>query len=117
MIPLKRAAWPYFFQNIDQQKRLEGKLTDFAYSDDLTGLPNRRKMTEIAVSLKQQGKKFSFFYINLDNLKFINASIITARVTKWSSVLPKGCRHWRTAAAILPSRRGRVYRGPRIGTG
>lgn len=73
MIPLKRGGMAIYFQNIDEQKRLEGKLTDFAYADDLTGLPNRRKMTEIAVSLKQQEKKFSFFYINLDNLKFINA--------------------------------------------
>ena len=73
MMPLKLGGMAIYFQNIDQQKKLEGKLTDFAYSDDLTGLPNRRKMTEIAVSLKEEKKKFSFFYINLDNLKFINA--------------------------------------------
>lgn len=73
LIPVKRGRLAIYFQNINQQKILEGKLTDFAYCDDLTGLPNRRKMTEIALSLKDKKKKFSFFYINLDNLKFINA--------------------------------------------
>lgn len=73
MIPLKRGGIAIYFQNIDQRKKLEDKLTDFAYCDDLTGLPNRRKMTEIGISLKEKKKKFSFFYINLDNLKFINS--------------------------------------------
>lgn len=73
MIPQKRGGLVIYCQNINQQKKLEDKLTDFAYCDDLTGLPNRRKMTEIAVALKQKKKKFACFYINLDNLKFINA--------------------------------------------
>ncbi|PKH10265.1 EAL domain-containing protein [Planomicrobium sp. MB-3u-38] len=73
LIPLKNGGLAIYFQNIEQQKKLEEKLTEFAYYDFLTGLPNRRKMTEIAFSLKERKKKFSFFYINLDNLKFINA--------------------------------------------
>ena len=71
--PLKRGGIAIYFQNIDQRKKLEGQLMDFAYCDDLTGLPNRRRMTEIGISLKEKKKKFSFFYINLDNLKFINS--------------------------------------------
>ncbi|MCM3610508.1 EAL domain-containing protein [Planococcus sp. MERTA32b] len=73
MIPLKNGGLAIYFQNIEQQKQLEEKLTEFAYCDFLTGLPNRRKMTEIAFSLKEKKSRFSFFYINLDNLKFINA--------------------------------------------
>lgn len=73
LIPLKDGGLAIYFQNIEQQKQLEEKLTEFAYYDFLTGLPNRRKMTEIAFSLKEKKRKFSFFYINLDNLKFINA--------------------------------------------
>lgn len=73
MIPLKNGGLAVYFQNIDRQKKLEEKLTDYAYCDDLTGLPNRRKMTEIAIALKDKKKKFSLFYINLDNLKFINS--------------------------------------------
>ncbi|WP_422123826.1 EAL domain-containing protein [Planococcus sp. X10-3] len=73
LIPLKRGGVAVYFHNIDKQKKLEQKLTDYAYRDDLTGLPNRRKMTEIAYEMKEKEKKFTFFYINLDNLKFINA--------------------------------------------
>ncbi|WP_052131576.1 putative bifunctional diguanylate cyclase/phosphodiesterase [Planococcus sp. CAU13] len=73
LVPVENRGLAIYWQNIDQQKKLKEKLTDFAYFDFLTGLPNRRKMTEIALSLKEKGKKFSFFYLNLDNLKFINA--------------------------------------------
>ncbi|RLQ86611.1 EAL domain-containing protein [Planomicrobium sp. Y74] len=73
MTPLKNEGLAIYFQNTESQKQLEQKLMQFAYCDFLTGLPNRRKMTEIALSLKEKKRKFSFFYINLDNLKFINA--------------------------------------------
>ena len=73
MVPLKDGGLAVYFQNISKQKEYEFELMDYAYRDDLTGLPNRRKMTEIAVQLKEGNKNFSFFYINLDNLKFINA--------------------------------------------
>lgn len=73
MIPLKDGGLAIYFQNINKQKEYELELMDYAYRDDLTGLPNRRKMTEIAIELKKKSLKFSFFYINLDNLKFINA--------------------------------------------
>lgn len=73
LIPQKDGSLGAYWKNIDEQKVLEEKLMQYAYYDYLTGLPNRRKMTEIAVSLKERGRKFSFFYINLDNLKFINA--------------------------------------------
>lgn len=73
LIPLQSGQLTVYFQNIDQQKKLEGKLTEFAFYDFLTGLPNRRKMTELAFLLKKRKRKFSVFYINLDNMKFINA--------------------------------------------
>lgn len=73
LISIEEGGLAIYFQTIEQQKRLEEKLTDFAYFDYLTGLPNRRRMTEIAFSLKEKGEEYSFFYINLDNLKFINA--------------------------------------------
>lgn len=71
--PLKRGGLALYFQNISERKETEQKLMEYAYFDYLTGLPNRRRMTQIATSLKNQEVKFSFFYINLDNLKFVNA--------------------------------------------
>jgi len=71
--PLKRGGIALYFQDITDRKKTEEKLTEYAYIDYLTGLPNRRMMTHIAVSLREEKKKFSVFYINLDNLKFVNA--------------------------------------------
>ena len=71
--PLKRGGLALYFQDISDHKETEKKLTEYAYIDYLTGLPNRRMMTHIAASLRERNEKFSIYYINLDNLKFVNA--------------------------------------------
>jgi len=71
--PLKRGGLALYFQDISERKETEQKLTEYAYNDYLTGLPNRRMMTQIAMSLIEQKEKFSVFYITLDNLRFVNA--------------------------------------------
>ena len=70
--PLKRGGLALYFQDISERKETEQKLMEYAYYDFLTGLPNRRLMTEKAIALREQNEKFSVFYINLDNLKFVN---------------------------------------------
>ena len=71
--PLRRGGLALYFQDINERKNNEEKLREYAYFDFLTGLPNRRMLTEMAVNLKEENKKFSVFYINLDNLRSVNA--------------------------------------------
>jgi len=71
--PLKRGGLALYFHDISKRKKTEQKLTEYAYNDYLTGLPNRRKMTQIAMSLREKKGKFSVFYITLDNMRFVNA--------------------------------------------
>ena len=70
--PLKRGGLAIYFQDIGDQKLAEKKLTEYAYYDYLTELPNRRMLANITAALREQKKKFSIFFINLDNLNFIN---------------------------------------------
>ncbi|CEG22146.1 Cyclic di-GMP phosphodiesterase Gmr [Planococcus massiliensis] len=71
--PLSSGGMALYFQNINERKVTEEKLWEYAYTDFLTGLPNRRAMSELAKSLVQSKTKFTLFFINLDNLKVVNA--------------------------------------------
>lgn len=71
--PLSGGGLALYFQNINERKTNEEKLWEYAYTDFLTGLPNRRAMSELANSLIRSKKKFTLFFLNLDNLKVINA--------------------------------------------
>lgn len=71
--PLKRGGLALYFQDISKRKIAEEKLKEYAYYDYLTKLPNRRLLVKKASMLKKAKQKFSVFYINLDNLKFVNA--------------------------------------------
>lgn len=67
------------FEDITEQKLQEEKIKKLAYSDILTGLPNRTlfqdKLTEtISFSFTNQ-KKFALMFIDLDHFKNINDSM------------------------------------------
>ncbi|PSL40771.1 PAS domain S-box-containing protein/diguanylate cyclase (GGDEF)-like protein [Planomicrobium soli] len=70
--PLAIGGLAVYFQDIGKQKQAEITLTQYAYFDDLTGLPNRRNLIQEGLSFKGQEKPFSMYFINLDNLKLIN---------------------------------------------
>ena len=55
-------------QNFDELNRI-------AFSDDLTGLINRKKVVSSISNLIDQGKKFSIMFIDMDNFKIINDSL------------------------------------------
>lgn len=71
--PLASGGMALYFQNINERKINEEKLWEYAYTDFLTGLPNRRAMSKLANSLIQRKTKFTLFFVNLDNLKVVNA--------------------------------------------
>ncbi|WP_207062171.1 EAL domain-containing protein [Motiliproteus sp. SC1-56] len=67
------------FSDISQIKQAEKELTQLAYYDPLTALPNRalfrdRLAQEIAATRRQQGR-FALFFIDLDRFKDINDSL------------------------------------------
>ncbi|TWT03661.1 bifunctional diguanylate cyclase/phosphodiesterase [Planomicrobium sp. CPCC 101079] len=70
--PLANNGLAIYIQDVGERKKAEITLTQYAYFDDLTGLPNRRSLIKEGASLKGQDKFFSLYFINLDNLKLIN---------------------------------------------
>ncbi|TWT26466.1 EAL domain-containing protein [Planomicrobium sp. CPCC 101110] len=71
--PLKRGGLVIYIQDISEQKKMEEKLSASVNYDYLTELPNRRLLTARGHSLIEQKKKFTVFYLNVTNLKHINA--------------------------------------------
>ncbi|PSL40231.1 diguanylate cyclase (GGDEF)-like protein [Planomicrobium soli] len=71
--PLKNGGLALYFQDVSKLKKIEAKLSDSVNYDYLTGLPNRRHLSIKANSFIAQTKKFSIFYLNIDNLKLVNA--------------------------------------------
>ncbi|PWW27741.1 diguanylate cyclase/phosphodiesterase with PAS/PAC sensor(s) [Cytobacillus oceanisediminis] len=89
-------------RNITEQKKIEDKITELAYFDQDTGLPNRMKFTEqLDLLLKRAKKKrkiLAVLSIDIDRFKIINDSLghfagdmvlkeISERIEK---VLPSG---------------------------
>lgn len=64
---------------IEQRKRAENKLTEMAYRDDLTNLPNRRLFFEIAENVMHQARrnkqKCALLFIDIDGFKAVNDSL------------------------------------------
>lgn len=71
--PLAKGGLSIYFQDVSERKKTEVQLTEFAYYDYLTRLPNRKLITQKIQSLMEQKKKFSIFHLTVDNLNFINS--------------------------------------------
>ncbi|WP_066059329.1 sensor domain-containing protein [Robertmurraya korlensis] len=65
--------------DVDQRRKAEEQLQQYAYYDYLTGLPNRRlfdkKLTIALENAKQEKKKVMVLYLDLDRFKYINDSL------------------------------------------
>ena len=71
--PLKKGGLALYLQDVSERKKTEAQLAESANYDYLTGLPNRRLITQMTRSLLSEGKKFTVFHLNIHNLNFINA--------------------------------------------
>jgi len=67
------------FEDITDQRKQENKIKNLAYSDTLTGLPNRtafqEKLAETIASSAKYERKFALMFIDLDYFKNINDSM------------------------------------------
>ena len=67
------------FEDITEQRRQEHKIKNLAYSDTLTGLPNRTsfqdKLTEVITISSTENSKFALMFIDLDHFKNVNDSM------------------------------------------
>ena len=67
------------FEDITEQKKQENKIKNLAYSDTLTGLPNRTafqdKLDETIATSAKNKTKFALMFIDLDHFKNINDSM------------------------------------------
>ena len=67
------------FEDITEQKLQEEKIKHLAYSDILTGLPNRTlfqdKLDETIALSAKNSKKFALMFIDLDHFKHVNDSM------------------------------------------
>ncbi|RDU38176.1 PAS domain S-box protein [Neobacillus piezotolerans] len=59
-------------QDISERKLLEEKMNYYAFHDNLTDLPNRRKLIEVLTGMVSCHNKFSLLYIDLDMFKNVN---------------------------------------------
>ena len=65
-------------RHIQELERLQLKVSEIAYTDALTGLPNRRKITKIMrdiLSSTKTLKKHGVVFLDLDNFKNVNDSL------------------------------------------
>lgn len=64
------------FEDITEQKLQEEKIKNLAYSDTLTGLPNRAlfqsSLAEALIASSKNNNKFALMFIDLDRFKHIN---------------------------------------------
>ncbi|MBU3143625.1 diguanylate cyclase domain-containing protein [Clostridium sp. CF012] len=66
------------FTNITKLKEQQEKINNLAYYDSVTGLPNRVKLSEVVTEEIKKcdsiNNKFTLFFMDLDNFKFVNDS-------------------------------------------
>jgi len=65
--------------DIDDRKKAEQRIQHLAYSDSLTGLPNRRlvqdRLTQALASARRQKNRVALLFLDLDRFKNINDSL------------------------------------------
>lgn len=71
--PLAKGGLSVYFQDVSEKKKTEAQLTEFAYYDYLTRLPNRKLIIQKTQSLLEQEIGFSILHLTIDNLNFINS--------------------------------------------
>lgn len=59
-------------KDITQEKQAAALIKEMAYSDDLTGLPNKRKLEQVIEKLIDLNIPFAVLYIDFDRFKRIN---------------------------------------------
>jgi diguanylate cyclase (GGDEF)-like protein/PAS domain S-box-containing protein len=68
-----------FVRDITERKAAEARIKFLAYSDALTGLPNRRllqdRLTMALASARRRGHKVALLFLDLDRFKSINDSL------------------------------------------
>jgi len=66
-------------QDITERKHAESKIQSLAYSDALTGLPNRvlyqDRLSQAIAAAKRRGDRLAVLYLDLDRFKSINDSL------------------------------------------
>lgn len=67
-----KESYVYIIEEITDDRIKEQKLSQMAYKDTMTGIYNRRYLEEQAFKYMKAGEPFTFCYIDLDNLKYIN---------------------------------------------
>lgn len=89
-------------QNITEKMKIEEKVTQLAYYDQETGLPNRMKLTdtlkEMLEKAKKKKRKLAVFSIDMDRFNMINDSlghfagdtILKEIAFRIQNILPKG---------------------------
>ncbi|TWT27304.1 GGDEF domain-containing phosphodiesterase [Planomicrobium sp. CPCC 101110] len=71
--PMQWGGLAVYYQKLLENPEERREKSEYAYTDYLTGLPNRRKFEERMEYILQEEIPFSVLYINLDNFKHINA--------------------------------------------
>lgn len=65
-----------FCRNIARRKQMEAAMRDMAYLDALTGLPNRRmlsdRLQQVMASSRRSGNHVALIFLDLDNFKPLN---------------------------------------------
>lgn len=65
--------------DVTQQKQHQNELQRLAYTDQLTGLPNRRRFEEdiahVIRDAKMNGSKFAILFVDIDGFKYINDTL------------------------------------------
>ncbi|MCP2033430.1 diguanylate cyclase (GGDEF)-like protein/PAS domain S-box-containing protein [Planomicrobium sp. HSC-17F08] len=59
-------------RDVTQQRQRETELAYFAYHDSLTGLPNRRMLSERLTAEMEAGTRFALIVLDMDDFKEIN---------------------------------------------
>lgn len=72
LCPLETGGLALYFQDVSEHKKTEKRLLESANYDYLTDLANRRLLNQCIHDLVEAQKKFTIFYVNIDNLKSIN---------------------------------------------